>query len=106
MTKKRRVEIHIEHSEISVFASSGSLAGQAADLRPDLRREDAAGLLHVRRADCPTCGSPSLVLLTEAVSHARLDLAALNQGMQDGSVHYHRSPSGEWWICTKSFQQS
>jgi hypothetical protein len=45
-------------------------------------------------------------MLTEAVADKRLDLSALNQGMQDGSIHFHRSPSGEWWICTKSLHQS
>lgn len=62
-------------------------------------------MLQVRHAACPTCGSPDLALLTDAVSQARLDLAVLNRGMQDGSVHFHRSPSGEWWICTKSLPQ-
>jgi len=46
------------------------------------------------------------VLLTDAVAHQHLDLATLNQGMQDGSVHFHRSPAGEWWICTQSLRQN
>jgi hypothetical protein len=66
----------------------------------------ANGILQVGHAACPNCGSPDLVLLTDAVAHARLDLSTLNQGMQDGSVHFHRSPSGEWWICTKSLHQT
>jgi hypothetical protein len=61
-----------------------------------------AGLLDLRAAVCPTCGSSNLVLLADAITRNQLDLAALNQGMQDGSVHVHRSPSGEWWICTQS----
>jgi hypothetical protein len=100
--KKRRVELHIEHREISVFAGTGTAGGQPVDLA----NSDGTGLLHVRHTACPTCGSADLVLLTDAVSNGRLDLATLNQGMQNGSVHFHRSPSGEWWICTKSLHQS
>ena len=102
MRRKRRVELHIEHREISIFAAAGPVPGQTADLH----LSDGTGLLQVRHAACPTCGSADLVLLTDAVAHDRLDLATLNQGMQNGSVHFHRSPSGEWWICTKSLHQS
>jgi hypothetical protein len=47
-----------------------------------------------------------VILLTDAVSSPRTDLAALNLGMQNGRVHFHLDPSGEWWICTESLQQS
>jgi hypothetical protein len=100
--KTRRVEIHIEHREISIFAGAGPSPGHTVDST----EPSATGLLHVRHAACPNCGSPDLVLLTDAVAHARMDLSTLNQGMQDGSVHFHRSPSGEWWICSKSLQQT
>ena len=101
MRKKRRVELHIEHREISVFATSGSMPAYAPAHPSDLVPSDAS-LVEVRAAACPTCGSPNLVLLTDTVASDRLDLAALNQGMQDGSVLVHRSPSGEWWICARS----
>lgn len=100
MRKKRRVELHIEHREISIFAGT-ALSGRTIDARPS----DTTGPLEVRRASCPTCGSSDLVLLTDAVTNLRLDLAVLNQRMQDGSVHLHRAPSGEWWICTQSLHQ-
>jgi len=102
--KKRRVELHIERREISIFAGPGftSSSGQPVPFPAS----DATGLLNVRHAACPTCGSADLALLTDAVSHARLDLACLNQRMQDGSVHFHRSPSGEWWVCNSSLHQS
>jgi hypothetical protein len=100
--RKRRVELHIEHSEISIFAGAGPSPG----ISNDSPIADTLGLMQARHAVCPNCGSPDLVLLTDAVAHSRLDLSTLNQGMQDGSVHYHRSPSGEWWICSKSLQQT
>jgi len=100
--RKRRVELHIEHREISVFASTGS----SPALSINISASDGAGLSHARQSTCPTCGSPELVLITDAVTNTRLDLATLNRGMQDGSVHFHRSPSGEWWICTRSLHQS
>jgi hypothetical protein len=104
--RKRRVELHIEHREISVFATPGQSVGTPYGQPVDFPRSDGTGLLQVRHAACPSCGSADLVLLSDAVAHARVDLAALNQGMQDGSVHFHRSPSGEWWICTHSMHQS
>lgn len=102
MKRKRRVELHIERREISVFAGAGMFPGQSADLP----RQDGTGLLPASHFACPTCGAVNMILLTDAVSSSGLDLAALNQGMQNGSVHFHRAPSGEWWICTKSFHQS
>jgi len=99
--KKRRVELHIEHREVSFFAGAPAASRQTIDFR----QSDASGILQVRHAACPTCGSSELQMLTDAVTNFRLDLAALNKGMQDGSVHFHRSPSGEWWICTKSLHQ-
>jgi len=100
--RKRRVEIHIEHREISIFSS------YAPQPVPPVHpyQPDSARILQLANPGCPTCGSPELVLLTEAVTHARLDLIDLNQRMQDGLVHYHRSPSGEWWLCSKSLARS
>lgn len=102
MRKIRRVELHIEHSEISIFA------GAVPSRVPSNNSPKAVAISPFKagHASCPNCGSPDLVLLTDAVAHARLDISTLNQGMQDGSVHYHRSPSGEWWICNKSLQQT
>jgi len=99
---KRRVELHIEHREISVFAGTGASPAQPVDPV----RQDAAGPLPAKHRTCPTCGSQDVILLTDAVSSPRTDLAALNLGMQNGRVHFHLDPSGEWWICTESLQQS
>jgi hypothetical protein len=99
--KKGRGELHIEHREVSIFAGGPAVSRQAIDFR----QSDATRFLQVRQTACPTCGSPELQMLTDAVTNFRLDLAALNKGIQDGSVHFHRSPSGEWWICTKSLHQ-
>jgi hypothetical protein len=79
---------------------------QSAGYAPEQHLTDSAALLPARHASCPTCASTDLVLLTDAVAHQHLDLATLNQGMQDGSVHFHRSPAGEWWICTQSLRQN
>jgi hypothetical protein len=103
--KKRRVELHIEHREISVFATRGPMSTYAPAHSSDFIPPDA-GLLDLRAAACPTCGSSNLVLLADAITRNQLDLAALNQGMQDGSVHVHRSPAGEWRICTQSLPQN
>jgi hypothetical protein len=106
--RKRRVELHIEHREISIFAAAGTSYAPSIDkIDPiDIPKPDGTGLSQSRQSTCPTCGSPELVLMTDAVTNARLDLATLNQGMQNGKVHFHRSASGEWWICTRSLHQS
>jgi hypothetical protein len=98
--KKRRVELHIEHREISIFARPGQSQRQVIEMP----WPEGAGLSQIRRMACPNCGS-DLILLTDAVTHAHLDLALLTLGMQEGRIHFHRSNSGDWWICTKSFQQ-
>ena len=101
MKRKRRVEIHIEHREISIFSSHSPLPAQP--FHP--AAPSSAAILQVGNPGCPTCGSPELVLLTDAVSRTRFDVTALNQGMQSGRIHYHRSPTGEWWLCSKSLAQ-
>ena len=102
MRSKRRIELHIEHREISVFAVSGALPAQAADPA----KQDEAADLTAKHRICPTCGSQDVIVLTDAVSSPRMDLAALNLGMQNGRVHFHLAPSGEWWICTQSLYKS
>ena len=101
MSKKRRVEIHIEHREISIFSARVPKSPQTFH-SPALK---AAPIPRVDPA-CPTCGSPDLVPLAKALAQVRFDIAVLNQGMQDGRIHYHRSPSGEWWLCAKSLAQT
>jgi hypothetical protein len=100
--KKRRVELHIEHDEISTFAGSPTLA----DPTIDFRQSDPASFFVVRHVSCLTNAISDLALSTDAVTHSSLDLSALNQRMQDVSVHFRRSPSSERWICTKSLHQS
>ena len=101
MKKRRRVEINIEHREISIFSRQSPQPGQPYRASA----HDAAAILRVEPPGCPTCGSPELILLTDAVTRASLDVAALNQGMHEGRIHYHRSDSGQWWLCAKSLQQ-
>ena len=104
MRKKRRVELHIERREISIFSSADPMPAHVPAHTTGYIPADAL-LVGVQPAACPACGSPNLLLLTEVVAHDRFDLATLNQGMQDGSIHFHRSPSGEWWICTKHLHE-
>ena len=102
MRRKRRVEIHIEHREISIFSSLAPPPAQSLNATTS----GSGAILKVGSSTCPTCGSPELVLLTDAVTRASFDVTALNQGMRDGRIHYHRTPSGEWWLCAKSLAKS
>lgn len=98
MKTKRRVELHIEHREISLFVRAGGVPTQAAlSTRPDV-----SGLRRVKPNACPTCGSTDLLLLADATTSLGIDLAALQLGVEQGIVHIHRSVSGEWWICAPS----
>ena len=93
--KKRRVELHIERREISVFAGVGY------PLEPVVNSEarERSGLWHAMPAVCPLCGSSELMLLAEAVARPETDLAALNLAFESGEVHAHRSADGDWWVC-------
>lgn len=83
--KKRRVELYLEHREASTFAGASGSSGHGMDFRP----LEPTGLLQARHAACPTYAPPELVMLIGAAANFRLDLAALNKGTQDGSVHFH-----------------
>jgi hypothetical protein len=99
--KKQRVEFQIEHSEVSIFAGPGALAGsRTASVTPD-----SNCLLSVKPEACPTCGS-TMLLLSDSLAALGPELSTLQQRINDGTVHLHRSPAGEWWICTQSLHRS
>jgi hypothetical protein len=100
LKKRRRVELHIEHREITLFAGPGGVTVQQAP-RPVVNPASIA-----LSPACPICGSSQLLPLADAVSSPGIDLRVLQQGMENGSVHLHRSPDGAWWICTESLKQS
>jgi hypothetical protein len=100
MPRKRRVELHIERREISIFMSAASPPPSPPSGPPSID-----GHPGVVRQTCPLCGSPDLALLAETVIRPHLDLAALRHGMQTGAIHYHQSSSGEWWLCSRSLPQ-
>ena len=102
MKKKRRVEFQIEHSEISIFAGPGApTAGRSSSPIPN-----PGSLLAVTPETCPTCGSASMQRLTDSFKALGPELSTLQQRINDGTVHLHLSPAGEWWICTESLQGS
>jgi hypothetical protein len=100
LKKRRRVEFHIEHREVTVFAGAGGFAGPQ-DARVGFGGSELAAPLI-----CPVCGSAQLLLLTETVASPGIDLRGLQQGMEDGSVHMHCSADGAWWICAESLKIS
>jgi hypothetical protein len=102
MKKKRRVELHIEHREISLFAGPGGLIDQhTLSTRPDV-----SGLQCTRPEVCPNCGSFEMFLLKEVVASPGIDLSAIQRGMECGTLHIHRSADGAWWVCTQSLQRA
>lgn len=102
MRRKRRVELHIEHREVSIFAAGPPVSRQAIDFR----QLNATSLSPVIHPPNPSRGSLELQMFAGSVTNFRPDLAVLNGTMQNGSVPLHRSLSGERQICTESLHQS
>jgi hypothetical protein len=100
--RKRRVEFQIEHSEVSIFAGPGAPATH----RNPSAAPDSSSPVCAKPEACPTCGSTSMVLLAESLAALGHNLSTLQQRINDGTVHLHRSRTGEWWICTQSLQGS
>jgi hypothetical protein len=100
LKKRRRVEVHIEHRETTVFVGPGTFAGQQK------QSVELCPLDPLRSRLCPVCGSSQLLPLIETVASPGIDLRLLQQGMENGSVHLHQSSNGSWWLCTESLQQS
>jgi hypothetical protein len=67
---------------------------------------ESIGVARAQDSACPTCGASGLVQLADAVAQAGQDLTQFNVRMQDGSIHYHRSASGQWRVCARSLRQS
>lgn len=100
--KRRRVEFHIEHREVTIFAGQGApAASQSASPAPD-----SSGLLRAKPEICPACGSSPMIPLADSFAALGTDLSTLQQRMNDGTVHLHYSPQGDWWICTQSLHRS
>ena len=97
MKRMRRMEIEIEHREISLF-------GVPQNPPPDGVSSD--GPIEPRPERCLLCGSREMLLLTEAVTKPGLSLLALCNGIEREQFHLHRAPSGMWWVCTKSLHLS
>jgi hypothetical protein len=106
-TVNRRIEVTVERETVTMLVRSQPKVGREEPAggcgtpesgRPQLQPSRLA--LKERFETCPACGSRNMVLLAEALPG--LDTTLLRQG-DEGSVHLHLSPSGEWWICQQSF---
>lgn len=100
MKRRRRIEVRIEHREISVFSSqhgpAGDQAGKGAE--SSIVGNSAAP------ATCPSCGSNQLLSLTEVIVSPGLDIVSLQNGVNRGIFHLHRNSAGEWLICRESLE--
>jgi hypothetical protein len=94
--KTRRVEIQIERREISLFSGPAAGASQSQAAAAEIIRGAE------RPAACPSCGSPNLLLLAEAVASGELQKVSLQSMIDAGSFHLHCSAAGEWWVCAPS----
>jgi hypothetical protein len=92
MKKKRRVVVQIEHCEFSMFAATGAAQMGQDGSEPKPSKPEV----------CPTCGSAGMLPLAEAVLMGALNVATLQSGAENGSVHLHCAASREWWVCKQS----
>ena len=97
MKRMKRMEIQIEHREISLFC---------VPQNPPPENMSPGGTIEPRPKRCLTCGSQEMLLLTEAVTKPGLSLSALRKGIEREQFHLHRAPSGVWWVCKKSLHLS
>lgn len=128
MKKRRKVEVRIEHHEVSIyslppaapgqgavpFSSAGANSpatsglGSMANFDGDFANveSDSVASDSTRPASCPVCGSAEMLLLAEALAVAGQATASLVASLKDGLVsgkyHLHCSASGQWWVCGQS----
>ena len=101
MIRKRRIEVHIEHRELSVFSVFGEMTSEGATRRPS-----GSGLREMRPETCPVCGSNEMVPLAEGVASAGLAIAAVRDGLANSKFHLQHTDSGAWWVCRPSLHQA
>ena len=110
-TVNRRIEVTVERETVTMLVRSQQKGGREEPAGGCSAPESGRPQLQPSRPApqealdiCPTCGSQSMVLLAEVLPG--LDTTLLRQGDEGSSVHLHRFPSGEWWVCKQSLHQS
>jgi len=114
--RRRRVEVRIEHEELSIFSGplAGSMTGVVNDpmARADSqavpgavsREAEESGLRYSMPEHCPICGFDEMLLLADAVASVGLSVASLKDGLEKGRYHLHRTAAGQWWVCGQSIR--
>jgi hypothetical protein len=101
MIRRRRIEVHIEHRELSVFSVFGEMTPEGAGGKPG-----GSGLREMRPETCPVCGSTEMVPLAEGVASAGLEMAAVREGLEKSKFHLQHTDSGAWWVCRPSLRKT
>jgi len=58
------------------------------------------------RAWCPDCGSEARMLTPEeAAAMFRATVRAINQRVEEGSVHFLETADGRLWVCVNSLSE-
>lgn len=119
--KRRRVEVRIEHHELSIYsgpavmhpASGPEFTADAAASANSTLAEGAGSQLPASldaasapQESCVICGSANLLRLADALALAAMSSTALKDGLESGRFHLHCSASGQWWVCGQSIHSS
>ncbi len=105
MKRTRRIQVEIARRELSIFAAGEQPVAPAATPAPGLSpalAENLSGLLESRPSACSICGATRMEALADALSQSAISIAALQQGIAGGEVHFQQSPAGTWWVCVES----
>jgi hypothetical protein len=55
---------------------------------------------------CPDCGSEVQMISPEqAAMRTQATVRAINQRVEDGSVHFVETPDGRLWVCVSSLSE-
>jgi hypothetical protein len=85
--------MRVEHREISLFISPPAQGDEgSADNEHGANQPD----------ECPVCGAPVMLPLSEALSTTGISLAELREKIENNRIHLHCTVPGSWWVCKKS----
>jgi hypothetical protein len=106
LKKRRRIEVLIEHRELSILGVA-SLHGDAkaggeggASPQGDPEKDEQ------RPPRCSTCGSTEMLRLSEAMALVALNPVPPGLSAERSNVHCTFSISEECWVCKPSLRLS
>jgi hypothetical protein len=98
MNRVRRISLSVEHREVSV--SIAQTVVTFGESRTTPTPGDAA-----QPENCPDCGSPWITVTAHTGENAVANVASIQRALQQCGAHMCVSATGEFRICSKSFEE-